>query len=484
MPIPEKVEQPAREPRGRRILSLDGGGIYGLVEALWLKELCISDETFLDGTDIDLFAGCSSGAINALLLARYDRPRDAVLGGVLEAFWTDQGTFTNSDPMGAWLSLFGLTPWFSERDFLQQLERHFGNITLRELKKNVLISAYNWTGGTPTFTPASQQIPWPFSLFAPQPLSGGMPGGESWGPKYFVSYRLPEQLQSFIPNDPNLDYRVVDIAYGAATPPGFRKIRAGIGDGASFTANPAVAAIASIRWFELSDVLREAVERSPVELKSHGHADSSRQDDQALSAVFQLVRQYLETQGRDFLSRVSVLSVGSGQFMPAYWSRDIDLGFSTFQSLPTNPAMGVWYSPSAYSLDPATKGDEYTCWTLLGDRFYRLNPQVLSMPTVMAAFVARFPGWRDGLLNQIQTAVGSFGSRQALVGARQFLSKGWHGAAVPDDVRRSHPLHPQVLIQQFHNAIGAAQALAPVLAGGAKSGGTPKGGGSGRGSRG
>ena len=46
-----------REVPKYRILSLDGGGIYGLTEALLLKELCRRDQRFLTRGNIFLFAG-------------------------------------------------------------------------------------------------------------------------------------------------------------------------------------------------------------------------------------------------------------------------------------------------------------------------------------------------------------------------------------------------------------------------------------------
>ncbi|HLL55479.1 MAG TPA: patatin-like phospholipase family protein, partial [Myxococcaceae bacterium] len=363
----------------RRILSLDGGGIYGLAEALWLKELCSICPTFLDGEDVDLFAGCSSGAINALLLAMYEEPREAVLKGVLESFWTDAGTFRNSDPIGSITSLFGLSPWFSEQDFLRQLERHFGSTTFAQLKHNVLISAYSWTGGAVSFSSRTSEVAWPFSIFTPEVMRNGLPGGESWGPKYFQNYR----------DSSCMDYRVVDVAYGAATPPGFRKIRAGIGDGASFTANPAVAAIADARYLDLHEATTK--ERPPAPPSTLPEGSLLRPNPFAgFRNLFDTSKQALDAvKDRRHVESTAVLSIGSGQYMPAYWSRDIDLGFLTFPIMPTNPAWGVWYSPVAYALDPATKGDEYVCWTLLGRRFHRLNPAVLSLPTVVAAFAAR-----------------------------------------------------------------------------------------------
>ncbi len=102
-------------------LSLDGGGIYGLCAALWLKALCQRNEHFLSRDGIDLFAGTSAGAVNALLMARHANPREAVLDGELERYWKDQRSFSNRDPWTSMLSFMGLSAWYSAADQLELL---------------------------------------------------------------------------------------------------------------------------------------------------------------------------------------------------------------------------------------------------------------------------------------------------------------------------------------------------------------------------
>ncbi|MCA9649183.1 MAG: patatin-like phospholipase family protein [Myxococcales bacterium] len=74
------------------IISMDGGGIYGLATARMLRKLCERDPAFLAKSDIASyrFAGTSAGALNALLLAKEEDPR---------AGWTTTGA----------------TPWCSSR---------------------------------------------------------------------------------------------------------------------------------------------------------------------------------------------------------------------------------------------------------------------------------------------------------------------------------------------------------------------------------
>lgn len=238
----------------RRVLSIDGGGIYGLTSARWLRRLCQQEPSFLSGEDVCLFAGCSSGAVNCLLLAKHERPREAVLAGELEDFWHDPGTFTNSDPMGQMLSWMELSGWFGEKDFMDLLARHFADRTLGDLKHRVLISTFNWGGAPPEFPEPDKPGPRPPTSVATlcqeiakacaawRPVSGA---GE---PKRVREdrRRWHPQMFSNAPDSADRRFRVVDIAYGAATPPGFRALRGGIGDGASFSASPTVDAIAHL----------------------------------------------------------------------------------------------------------------------------------------------------------------------------------------------------------------------------------------------
>jgi hypothetical protein len=406
---------------------MDGGGIYGLTEALWLKKLCQRCPWFLSGEDVQVFAGCSAGAINALLLARHERPREAVLSGELEAFWTDTGTFTNSDPVNSYLSWFGLAPWFSDQDFLKLLKKYFGDTTLKDVKQRVLITAYSWTGNTrPDFSDPPYSAPWPFSLLGPGAVEQAATGKASWCPLYIHNFPPPGWKSS---EDDGLGnawlgdhFLITDLAYAAATPPGFRKIRGGVGDGASFNANPALAAIVvahlfhDMLWAKTREAYQEEIKRATPDDPVHSHLRS------ALLGLY--ADPTVSPRELDF-ARLSLLSIGAGQAMPAYWLRNIDLGFSTFQSMPTNPLGGNWFPPTAYGLDPAEKDAANLCAVLLKDRFFRINPPVLWVPTVMAAYLARFPLVLQQLIQQIYAAVETPDSLAEVDGAVEFLQSKW-----------------------------------------------------------
>jgi len=390
--------------RGRiRVLSMDGGGIYGLTGAYWLRQLCEQDPKFLDPDCIHLFAGCSSGAINSLLLAMEESPREAVLSGRLEAFWKDPRVFENTSPTGKWTSMMGLTSWFHADDFLAVLSDYFGDRTLDDLKHTVQISAWNWTGDSRAARHAAPEPP-----KAPPGFEWMQPTISMWHAAATGQLRhqtapwRPKFFQNLVDDDPDGAERLTDVAYWAATPPGFRPMRSGLGDGASFNANPAVPALALI----------VATSRRWDETRKHRKIAKDRLG-QKPDAV-------------QVLGRVALFSIGSGQRLPHYCLSNFDLSSSLFQNLPTNPLIGALASPTYYSLDAATEEAEFITRQLVGHRTYRLNPGVLNTPTVLAAWLARFPMARDALLQQIRAASCEPASAKAVEAGLKFLrSKDW-----------------------------------------------------------
>jgi len=409
---------------GINILSLDGGGIYGLTEALLLRQLCEECEWFLGGEDVQVFAGCSAGALNALLLASYEKPREAVLAGKLEDFWSELGTFSNSDPWKASLSYYGLTPWFSDKDFLWLLSKYFGDCRLKDLKHNVVISAYNWTGETPDFTEAQLPLPWPFSLVTPGAHATPHLGARHWRPICFLNF--PQQQQgsshSALTKDPDFighEYKIVDIAYAAAAPPGLRRIRGGVGDGGTANANPALCALGLTRKF--IDCVRryghvEAEIRGAV-LRRGGTAEE-------VDRVFQAYHDASSESGWS-LEKICVLALGSGQTQPSYFLRDIDVGTTLFNAMPTNPSLGAFFPPSAYGLDPAADDADAIASHLLTHHFHRLDPPVMALPTLAAVGVSRFPWLLHQVVVQIKSAVRSPATRSSVNNALKFLQDEW-----------------------------------------------------------
>jgi hypothetical protein len=471
-----------------KVLSIDGGGIYGLTAALWLRKLCEADPDFLSGDDVDLFVGCSSGACNALLLAMYACPREAVLDGVLERFWAEPGTFSNTNPLGAMLSLTGKAAWFSEADFRNQLGQYMGATRIGELKQKVLISTFDWNGrdsypdlavddpsprSEPTTDlfrrrlehinrraqdwretwtslmlaagdPVKTAEAWQKATYAwgqawqdmlgmgHQPDDAAedrdAPGGGSeqvraepqrhkgrqqrafdtatdayrhWKPKFF---------SNLYPDAQDNRCLVAEVAYGAATPPGFRALRGGIGDGASFAANPSVHGISAVIQHRRSAMFERC---------AHEHHDALHQRHGEATAKL--------------LGRIRMLSLGDGTRQPYFWHASSNYGFKNWGDTPANPWRGHWYGPASYALQAADEEATEIAWELLGHRYFRLNPGVNDMPTVLAAYYARWPQMRTWLLEHIRASADDRPCRIAITEALSFLqSKHWQGAARVD----------------------------------------------------
>jgi hypothetical protein len=419
----------------RRILSLDGGGLYGLTSALWLKQLCEGDPGFLGPGNVDLFAGCSAGALNSLLLAKEPDPRKFLLAGGLDAFWRLPGTFSNSNPVTALLSLYQITAWLGVEDFRQVLRNLFGDMTLGDLPHRVLITSFNWTGARtagsgagpawpPGCGPCDPWNPWtyldPWSWWAamggqvsgyPAPASpadylGGVGQNvRGWRPKFFKNF--PE-------SEPDRQLRVVDVAYAAATPPGLRAVLDGFGDGGTFNACPCADALAAA----------VANERQANDLESDAAMTPER-----LTADFDLVR--------NVLCSLRLLSLGVGATKPAYWLKFFDTSFTQFNVYPTNPLVGNWYPPNvSVGLDGPTEDAIYISRQLLSANFHRLNPGILEVPTLVACLWARFPSARWWLTQQIYAAVETPASKAAVKDALAFLQGRWYDD-VPNDQEKT-----------------------------------------------
>ena len=128
------------------IISMDGGGIYGLATARMLRKLCERDPAFLAKSDIASyrFAGTSAGALNALLLAKEEDPRAFVLAGGLDDYWRNTLVF---QPPDDWWSLYwsflGITPWFGSSRYQQSLEELFGATTLDTIAHKVFVALFD-----------------------------------------------------------------------------------------------------------------------------------------------------------------------------------------------------------------------------------------------------------------------------------------------------------------------------------------------------
>lgn len=130
-----------------RILSLDGGGIRGVLTAQLLKRLLRLDPGLIDRAD--LIAGTSIGGINALFLAA-GKSIDELLD-----FYKDRAKdiFKKRD----WLdsAMGGLDElWrsdFSHEDIYAVLTDAFGDLHVRDLRKPILVPAFDLRTWRPKF---------------------------------------------------------------------------------------------------------------------------------------------------------------------------------------------------------------------------------------------------------------------------------------------------------------------------------------------
>lgn len=137
----------------RRILSLDGGGIRGLVSCLWLagveQALAQAGKPGLPQA-FDLLAGSSTGAIVASGLAiglapikmadLYRDHRHAIFPGIAERLWTRAGGL-----LAAGVS----APKYDAKGLEQVLKQVFGDATMGDAQVPLLITAYDTVSRTP-----------------------------------------------------------------------------------------------------------------------------------------------------------------------------------------------------------------------------------------------------------------------------------------------------------------------------------------------
>lgn len=189
-----------------RILSLDGGGIRGVMTATLLERLEKAHPGFL--SKVDLFAGTSTGGILALGLAAGLTPRE------IGQLYAESGTRVFADSV--WDDIHDLGKLtgadYSNQPLKQAILDRIGEITLGDLPKRVLISSFDLDN---------------------EPRTPGVL--RTWKPKFF---------HNFPGNDSDADQELVDVALRTSAAPTYFPIYQGYIDGGVVANNPSMCALA------------------------------------------------------------------------------------------------------------------------------------------------------------------------------------------------------------------------------------------------
>jgi patatin-like phospholipase/acyl hydrolase len=188
-----------------RVLSIDGGGIRGLVTTILLQRILATPglERLLDS--VDLIAGTSTGGLLALGLAKgldLETIRDVYIKGgprVFDDSWLDDvvdlGKLRGAD--------YGI------KNLRQEITKLLGDTKLGDLKKRVLVTAFD--------------------------LDNEDPVARTWKPKIFHNFPGPSSDRAT---------RAVDVGlYTSAAPTYFPAVD-GYVDGGVYASNPSMCALA------------------------------------------------------------------------------------------------------------------------------------------------------------------------------------------------------------------------------------------------
>jgi uncharacterized protein len=212
-----------------RILSLDGGGIRGLLTVALLERLERARPGFLDR--VDLFAGTSTGSILALGLAYGLSPTE------LRKLYDDQGKWIFHDSLrdnvrDLWF-LRGAR--YSNKHLKHALTERFGSHSLGDLKKKVLVATFDLDN-------------WSVNLDKPR----------MWKAKFF---------HNFSGDDSDATESIVDVALRSSAAPTYFPVYQGYVDGFVIANNPSMCALAQVLGAEIQN---ETAKLAEVALLSVG----------------------------------------------------------------------------------------------------------------------------------------------------------------------------------------------------------------------
>jgi len=142
-----------------RILSLDGGGIRGVLSSTILSRLVAAQPDFLG--HVDMIAGTSTGAILGLALAK-GLPPDRIT----QLYREEGPKIFHHDFFGDASHLFGLTgSKYKTEPRLTALKAVLGDVKLQDLPKKVLVPTVKLDSHNPPQPEPAQPAQWKAKLF-------------------------------------------------------------------------------------------------------------------------------------------------------------------------------------------------------------------------------------------------------------------------------------------------------------------------------
>jgi len=189
-----------------RILSLDGGGIRGLLASRLLERIEAQRPGWL--ATADLLAGTSTGAILAAGLAAGLEP------AAVSRIYAERGREVFDETIWDLTDVDRLVRADYRNEGLEMvLAQTFGARTLGDLERNVVIAAFDLDSGAVT-----------------------KDGVRSWKPKFFHNFEEP--------GSSDRDQRVVDVLMRSCAAPTYFPVYQGFVDGGVVANNPSMCALA------------------------------------------------------------------------------------------------------------------------------------------------------------------------------------------------------------------------------------------------
>lgn len=189
-----------------RILSMDGGGILCLLSLLLIERIEKARPGFLQQTEI--FAGTSSGGINALIMASLKNPADAL--PTCLNLWGGGVNLSSTSPTREIAALTGWRALVDAAPLEEYLQGLFGDTLLGDLPHRVVVAAFQ--------------------------LLGIVNRQRSWKPKIFHNFGERN-------SDPDHDELVADLCLRTTAFPLIYPAFQGYVDGGLFANDPAMCAV-------------------------------------------------------------------------------------------------------------------------------------------------------------------------------------------------------------------------------------------------